>query len=265
MTRDDIHAAVFPLCAGGYARHAVDHRLREIADLRDLGFAPRSFRPLEGFGGYRGRFRGYDPDAVDQFFDALAGEAAAAGLREVPDVPADPVLASRAERKQYEADCEARWRGVAELPGTHLCRAERKITGGHGETLLTRRWRELTFATSQVLQIGGRGAKVDVVSGAGDPVLWVRGYHLDRKAAGIVLLPGRRCFVFPVKGTWQLNAVMTGVDESDTEVLWFRKMGLIAHEVVVSPGCDSTTEILCIVELVTPWLSSYFQSESGGG
>ena len=117
-----------------------------------------------------------------------------------------------------------------------------------------------------MLSAGPRNrVEVPVVSEAGDPVLWIRGYHFDRDAGGIVLLPGRRCFVFPVKGTGWRNAVMTAVNESRATVLWFRKMGLRAYEVVVSPQCDITAEVLCVIELAAAWLQRYFLSPISPG
>jgi ribosomal protein L37E len=51
---------------------------------------------------------------------------------------------------------------------------------------------------------------------------------------------------------------MTAVDESDTEVLWFRTTGRRAAEVIVSPRYALTPEILCVIELAAPWLARYF-------
>jgi hypothetical protein len=206
--------------------------------------------------------RGYDPEAVDQFFDALVSEAAAAGLRVLPDVPVCPRWQSGAAGRQAARHCHAAWRGVADPPGVRLRRAQRKILGSSGEVLLTRRRRELTLANGQVLRIDRRGSKIDVTVGAGHPILWILGNHKDAMARGMVLLPGQRCFVFPVEGTKWRNAVMTAVDESGATALWFRRTERRVYEIVVSPQVDITTELLCMMELTARWLSTYYESSA---
>jgi hypothetical protein len=266
MTGDEIVATDFPLRAGGYDCSAVQQHLAFIADLHDRGFAPRSFTftpPREV--PRSSRRRECDPDAVDQFLDALASQAAASDLRVLPEVG----LGTQSPFwTKYARDCRAQWRGVSDLPGARLRRAGRKIIGSHGEVLLTSGGRELTLANGQVFSAGPRNRiEAPVVSGTGDPILWIRGRHRDLHADGIVLLPGQRCLVFPVKGTGRRNGVMTAVNESGATVLWFRKMGLRVYEVVVSPECDITAEVLCVIELVAGWLSRYFPPmvEPGGG
>ena len=75
-----------------------------------------------------------------------------------------------------------------------------------------------------------------------------------------MLLPGQRCLVFPVTGTRLRNAVMTAVTESGHTALWFRRIARAKYEIVVSPDCDLTTELMCIVCLAAGWLRGYFES-----
>lgn len=99
----------------------------------------------------------------------------------------------------------------------------------------------------------------------GDPVLWVVGTHSYHKEAAVILVPGGRWFKFPVHGSRLGNAVMTAVNESGTTLLWFRKIGLpgdwrgpAAVEVIVSPECEITTDILLVATLAVGWLVNYF-------
>jgi hypothetical protein len=104
-----------------------------------------------------------------------------------------------------------------------------------------------------------------VYARTGDPVLWVVGTHRYYNDAGAVLFPDRRWLRFPVQGSKLGNGVMMAVNESGTTVLWFRKVGPrgdwrgpLAVEVIVSPDCEVTAEILCVSALTMGWLVNYF-------
>jgi hypothetical protein len=58
---------------------------------------------------------------------------------------------------------------------------------------------------------------------------------------------------------------MTALDESDTEVLWFRKIEPTVMEAVASPTYDLTPEIQCVIELADSWLDAYYLRQGGGG
>jgi hypothetical protein len=63
---------------------------------------------------------------------------------------------------------------------------------------------------------------VSLFSGTGEPVARIYGAHGLREASGMAVLPGQRCWHFPVMGTARADAVMTAVNESGVTVLWFR-------------------------------------------
>jgi hypothetical protein len=275
MTEEEIRKARFPVCAGGYGRSQVRLRLQEIAGLPEKGFAPPFYMPLGGF--RRNRFfRGYDPAAVDLFFDTLAGEAFSADLRVLPVAPqrTGAVDISRPPRrlgaawKQYERDSAAAWLLVSDLPGTRLRQvreaAKFKIIDGEGEALLTRRGRTMTLANGQTLAQDPSGSQI-VDAATGDPVLWIKGAHRYQNAAGLVLLPGRRWLSFPVVGAGLRNAVMTAITESGITVMWIRRIERQVYEVLLSPECELTPEALCVTHLATLWLAAYYTQDGGGG
>jgi len=169
------------------------------------------------------------------------------------------------------------WDQIASLPGVHLRRTRSLtssgITGSSSEVLLTHRGNTMTLADGQVLRVDKRWPdRWQVVnSGTGDPVVWICSRHYDRKARGYVIFPGHadsqdfrernRDLMFPVKGSQRGNAVMTAlVPASETTVLWFRRLAMREHEVVVNPECELTPRILSIIELTTAWLSGFFDA-----
>jgi hypothetical protein len=263
--------ALFPECARGYIRDAVDSYVERSAFLRDKGFAPA---PPEGFPRSQAG-QGYDPAAVDRHVGELVRDAAATGLQVLPELVNDkiPYRVNRRERRrpdwrQHERDSEAEWRRVSDLPGTRLtvrarARIADKITGPCGEVLLTRRAGILTLATGQALRIDWPDHQVTDTR-TGDPVLWFCGLHFFGHAGGQILFRARRYLMFPVSGTGRRNAVMTAVSESATTMLCFRRIPKGMIEVVVSPDCDLTPEILCAIALTAEWLDSYFDKPSDG-
>jgi len=296
MTREEVLALQFPVCARGFPFNAVRSQLALIADLQDKGFAPRSYGLLDS--GYRRNRlgRGYDPEAVDQFFAELAREVPP-GLRVLPEIPdgrGGEVAPGRSWR-QHVSNCEAEWQRVSDLPGVRLLAAGGKLTGSAGEVLLTRdrssapsRRRfavngeqsvssgALILATGQVLRVDASyvcGDSLEMLMGVqvtdlstSEPVLWIRGVHFDRSAGAHVLLPGQRCLVFPVMGTRRGNAVLTGVTESGSKALWVRRLRIARYEIVVSPDRDLTPETLCVAALTPGLLATYFKHpEAGGG
>jgi hypothetical protein len=152
------------------------------------------------------------------------------------------------------------------LPGVRRRKAGGKVTDSLGQVLLTHRRSTMTLATGQVLRVNKNVTSVDTLPmdrrvsdvRTGEPVLWIGGRHSDRVPSGRVLFPGQRHLVFPVVGTRPGNAVMEAVTESGSTVLWFRRIWRRNYEVVVSPDCDLTTELLCVIDLTAGWLASYF-------
>jgi hypothetical protein len=100
-----------------------------------------------------------------------------------------------------------------------------------------------------------------VETSAEDVILEPSGHHDNHLADTTVRLSGQRWFRFPVWGTSSRNAVMSAVDETNTSMLTFRK---VEHggEVVVSPACSVTAEILCVVAVTAPLLQSYWRHAS---
>ena len=284
MTEDEILGIEFPRVINGYDPAAVHRRLLAMARLLDAGFSSDTFTPQPAFAKV---MRGYDREAVDRLFGTLAGDGAP------PTSPPGPMTPWRAAygepeprdgsgpgdgggqawrlsaaRRQYARDCRAQWLGVSQLPGTRLRRTSgstRTILGSYGEVLMTCLGETLTVgAGGLVLRHDPVRAQV-VEAGTGDPFLrWIggHGYH---QARTVVLRPERRWLRFPVQGARLGHAVMRAVDESDAEVLWFRKINQTVTEAVVSPDCYVTPEILCLIECAASWLGAYFESPGGGG
>jgi len=214
--------------------------------------------------------RGYDRQAVDRFLDALASDRA----RQVPAPgPASPGEWGDGQPKpsggSATGDRQADWRGVADLPGTRLRRTSgtillgggaltSKIIDSDGRVLLTHRGRTLKVAASGHVfrNDANRAEIVDAATGA-LVLRWI-GSHSYHHAGTIALGPGQRWLSFPIRGSRLRNAVMRAVDESGTEVVWFRKTKPAVVEAVVSPDCDISPEILCLIELAARWLVVYF-------
>jgi len=281
MTADQIRGATFPRAARGYDPRQVRSRLSLIAFAVDAGFAPPATTPNR----FAKIIRGYDMQAVDRLLSTLASDGAAVYGQPMacpwpfaselppawdrPGVRPRQALPSRAARRQYDRDCDASWLRVSDLPGTRLrCTWEwmvlfgpQQIVGSDGQVLLARRSMTWTVAAS-----GQRFSLRDeqvVDAATGRPILRAVGNHISRQAKTVVLRLQQRWFRFPVQGSRWRNGVMTAVDESDTEVLWFRQTGRRAAEVVVSPQCALTPEILCVIELAAPWLGMYFMRQGG--
>jgi len=259
VTADETGVTRFPERAKGYKRNDVQAYLARSADLRDKGFAATP--PKRGFRRNR-RLLGYDPQAVDRHIAELKREAAASGLRVLPAFPVGTRVA-RQGWQQYQFDGD--WQHVNDLPGVRLrlTRSKfgtvRQLTGSRAEVLLTRRFGTITLANGQVLRIDRRGQQVTDPA-TGEPLLWVRGSNFNGQAGGHVLFPGQRYLMFPISGTKLGNAVMTAVSESGAAMLWFRRTPKHAAliEIVASPDCPLTSEVLCAIALTAKWLGGYF-------
>jgi DivIVA domain-containing protein len=269
MTGDQIRGATFPRTNWGYEVLQVRLRLTLIAFAVDAGFAPPAGTP-EQFGKFIG---GFDKQAVDRFLDTLASDGA--GVYGQPMACAWPFASEdppvwdrpgprprrdrrpRAARRQYARDCDAGWLRVSDLPGTRLRWTRTKIVSSDGQVLVTLRADRWSVAASGQLFFLRDRQVVDVATGR--PILQEVGDHYGRQAKTVLLGLQQRWFRFPVQGSRRRNGVMTAVDESGTEVLWFRKTARRAVEVVVSPQCAVTPEILCVIQLAAPLLGSYFR------
>jgi hypothetical protein len=295
MTGDQIRRATFPRALLGYDPMQVHSRLSPIAFAVDAGFAPPAVTPER----FAKVVRGFDKQAVDQFLDTLASDGAGVYGQPMacawPFASEDPPVwdrpgprprrarRSRTARRQYARDCDTGWLRVSDLPGTRLRYALREILSSDGQVLVTHHapGPRLRYTWKQILSSHGRvlvtyhppGWRVaasgqlfflrdrQVLDAAtGRPILQAVGDHQKRQAKTVLLGLQQRWFRFPVEGSQWRNGVMTAVDESGTEVLWFRKTARRATEVVVSPRCAITPEVLCVIWLATPWLDSYFVS-----
>jgi hypothetical protein len=119
-------------------------------------------------------------------------------------------------------------------------------------------------ATGQVLRNDPKSAQiVDATTGA-TVLRWI-GTHGYRRARAVVLGPGQSWLRFPVQGSRLRDAVMRAVDESGTEVMWFRKTQRAVVEAVTSPDRSISPETLCLIELAAQWLRAYFSPPDGGG
>lgn len=285
MTGDQIRAVTFPRHRGGYEVRQVRDLMALLAALLDEGMSVEAFMPRDGIRRVGVLERGYDAEAVDQFLaghgyapwawtgdrwhpgDEAAwrpdGRGAAAPGRKAP---------GRAARRQFARDCEARWSGVADLPGPHL----RWIAGdftqllslrSDGRAVVTGRRtpaRETRTSTWTWTMASGGVAFRQVAggqvadAGTGHPVFRVIGDHPCRRAWTAVVAPGQRLLKFTVNGTKYHHAVMTGVDQAGAEVLWFRLLGLGEVEVVASPDWQLTPVALTVICAVAPGLWAHF-------
>jgi hypothetical protein len=256
MTGDEIRAMEFPVVLRGYEPTPV----RDLLRLLEAGFSPAIIAPRPRLAMV---MRGYDPQAVDRFMDTLPSVST---KERSPLGPTNPWRVAYGEAEPQDSPDPQAWLRVSDLPGTRLRRISgwtgSKILGSYGDVLVTRR------STTLTLGVGGRLLRNDwekqiVDAGTSDPILRWIGSHRFHQPRAVVLQPGQRWLRFPVQGTRLRSAVMTALDESDTEVLWFRKIERNVMEAVIGPTCDLTPEILCVIELADSWLNAYYMR--GGG
>lgn len=267
MTGDAIRGVEFPRAWRGYDPAEVDCLLRDMARLLDAGISLPAGTPQLGDARV---LRGYDPQAVDRFFATLASDRAQQAPAPGPVISWEELGYGELEPPEGSGagDRWAEWRRVADLPGTRLRRASgwtSKIIDTDGQVLMVPRGNTLRVAASgQVFRNDfNRAEIVDATTGV--LVLRWTGSHSYRHAGTVVLGPGQRWLRFSIQGSWRRDAVMKAVDESGTEVLWFRKTKRAVVEAVVSPDCGISPEILCLIELAARWLVAYFTPPGGGG
>jgi hypothetical protein len=203
--------------------------------------------------------------------------------------PDDWVLGN-ARSSQFASECENEWFQIPSLPGTHLKAAlslrtsikwtyqwpvsAREIQSvvepttlatvrltAHNKAVLT------VTESGEAFQILGRPGEV-VAKASGELILQRTGEsgkkshpllrHQGRQPFTAIYLPDRRWFRFPVRGTRRGDAVMTAVDQSETEVMWFRLAGAKGVDVVVAPERRVTTEVLCVIAIASPLIWYYF-------
>jgi hypothetical protein len=114
-------------------------------------------------------------------------------------------------------------------------------------------------------QILGRPGRVEsmatgelVLSWTGESKRQPRLRHQAGQPFTVMYLQGGRWLRFPVRGTTRGNAVMTAVDQTETEVMWFRIAESKSVEVVISPDRSVTPEVLCAVTIASPLIGYYF-------
>jgi hypothetical protein len=252
MTGDQILGMEFPLRIRGYEQTLV----RDLLRVLEAGFSPATIAPRPRFARV---MWGYDPKAVDRLLDTLLSGSTQETSPLGPTNPWQVAYGEAEPRDSPDAMDPQAWLRVSGLPGMRLRRISGStsvILGSSGDVLMTGRRRALTLGVGgQVLRCDWEHNQI-VDAGTGDPILrWIgshEGYHRP-----VVLLPGQRWLRFPVRGSRRRNAVMRAVDESGTEVLWLRKIERTVTEAVVSPNCDLTPEILCVIQLAALWLPAY--------
>jgi hypothetical protein len=95
--------------------------------------------------------------------------------------------------------------------------------------------------------------------------------HWNFKTAGVIQVPSRGHFRFPITGSHRGDAVMSAVDESGTSVIKYRNITKPHRtrpdgiEVVVAPEADMELDSLfLLISSSSWWLRSFFATGSGG-
>jgi hypothetical protein len=115
------------------------------------------------------------------------------------------------------------------------------------------------------------GGLYSLADRTGQPVLYTSGQHLRRDPGGVVEFPGQRWLRFPVRGTRRSNAIMTAVDQAGRQVARYRIAAphaltkWRAIEITVHPEQRLTDELILMLALTAPWISSFFRSPTEGG
>ena len=151
--------------------------------------------------------------------------------------------------------------GARSLPGT------RRLGPGHTVRLTAHNKAVLTAIESgEAFRILGRPGEV-VTKASGERILQRTGEsgklhpserHQGRQPFTAIYLPDGRWFRFPVRGTRRGDAVMTAVDQSETEVMRFRLVGARGVDIVVAPGRSITPEVICVIAVASPLIWYYF-------
>jgi len=281
MTEDEIRDTRFPLGFWGYAPGHVSTWLTVIADSVDAGVPPTAFIPEARL---PQEPMGCNRRAVDQFLTELGytQPERPGGHANHGDVlgrfrlgaATGPGTSRRWARQRNAGSLR-----IADLSGTRI-RCPRgmeagKILSSDGQLLMIRRVK--SSRTGEVLEqtwtvVGGvhafrvagvKGPVVDVSTG--ETKMRIIGQHGAGCAAAVVLFADQRWLRFPVDGSSLRNAVMTAVNESGRRVLWFSHIDA-EIEVVVSPECELSPELLCVIAMAASWLEQYFPPpDSYGG
>jgi hypothetical protein len=211
--------------------------------------------------------------------------------------------ASRAlTAKEFARACTAAWRDFGLLPGSRvslvktgvgrrvlLSAEQHALVSIHFSTLsrydraysLSRvkkaQWPAVAAQTSVAMAAGSQAPAARKPWGlkrladrTGQAVLYTSGRHVNRVASGYVEFPGQRWLRFPVRGTTRSNAIMTAVDQAGRQVARYRLAadGVFtrrAIEITVHPDQALTDELIFALALSARWVSSFFESEGGGG
>jgi hypothetical protein len=156
---------------------------------------------------------------------------------------------------------KADWPGIAALAGTGHPLAPRHLAPSPGAT-----------AAAKPEGIGAyRGLRV-LADGPRQPALGIGGQNFNYSANACIMLPRGRWLQFPVRGYSQGTAVMSAVDEAGHQVVVYRlardRVRLVRPlqvEIIIRPGRPVTDELLLVLAVSAPWLTSYFQLANGGG
>lgn len=124
---------------------------------------------------------------------------------------------------------------------------------------------------SFVLKSTGYAQSRKLVDKTETPILYTSGKNFQRSAKARISFPDGRSLRFPVRGTYRPNAIMTAVDEAGNSVARYRIIrftmgGLGRHnvEIAVHPGWELTDELMLVIMISAPQLSSYFAIQRGG-
>jgi hypothetical protein len=109
----------------------------------------------------------------------------------------------------------------------------------------------------------------ELVDETGIPILYTSGHNVFGRATECISFPDQRWLRFWVRGTHQMNAIMTAVDQAGNRVARYRITGkgvtTPKHvEITVHPDQKLTDELVLAIAISAPWIGAYFQPGAGG-
>jgi DivIVA domain-containing protein len=229
-----------------------------------------------------------------------------AGIGSAPPWPDDPVSnwyrrqdSGREQFKSRSEECREAYSRFSELSGTRIrmerSRLDRRLlVGDAGQLLAAMGMSSQTVVVGEHTYVQRRGG-IDVDAGliihdavsarfaqkplnprpkrhewvdkqSGEVVLWQAGNNLYHHAAALIVFPNGDWWRFPVRGTYEKNAIMTALNSSGSSVAryrlrypsrrWYRR----TIDIVVHPGLRLNDEQVLAFALSAPWLRDYFKT-----
>jgi hypothetical protein len=194
-------------------------------------------------------------------------------------------------RKRMKKECDDAWKSFPELPGEHLrwCQTTRgrsEIVTWDGRVLATVEGLSLfppgplvprpprrVMIGQTTYQVGGRIMNVRVTAPDGANVLSFTGTkNFNGQARAVAHMSNGQTLRFPVRGTSNLNAVMTATDDSGGPVFRIRQVRSPrleekrkkVVEILVEPGRQITPELLLVMTTGYHNLDNFFDRGGGG-